>query len=783
MKRIKNRVLIFTGLCLVILLNFSLQSQNSNGFEAAYYSGEPLEKIVLQTDRDLYLAGEFIWFSSFCSIKNESAFSSISQILYIELFNAEKKVFLREKFKLNEGKTAGYIVIPEETPTDYYFIRAYTMYLRNFSPENYFISSLTIVNPEIPQSSSIFNQEIKTAIEFGNFSSDIPSKIAIKLPLRILQKTTDVFLVNNNGEQLNELNIYPNGLCLAEYTAVDSLNYFLKLQFQNGDSLFTPLVPQNVNDLVIHTDMSGTAINIKVFWPDHNQKHASDFKLKITSQAYFDIFETDLILNKETTIPFSKLSQGLNHIVVVDQKDSIVDFKSVYFEEEIPDEIKLKLQKSIFNPREKVELDVQLSGQQSEYPELVTVSVIKKGTTVNNELFLPEVVIENPFLMKSYFEKNTTRSAEIKEQIDIALMLFDAKAKEAYHNFLNRPKSDWIYPPEIRDISISGLLVDKNSKEPLKDVQMFVSVLFEDFQLHTTKTKDDGSFVFTLNHLTGNHNLYLFPDLQDDGEHELLIHNDFSTDFRALNKCTPIIDTSLIHLLEEIYINQQVSSNFPGGITEKQQEVRELSTWFGVEMTSIKLADYINLTSFREVINEIVPHVRLKVNNNQYRFTVFDDKAELTYENPLVLLDNIPVTDINELIKIHPAMIEKIEVMNQPYVLGNYTIWGLILITTKTENFGGIKLPKESAFINYQTLTNSSSFLPLDFSIDKTAKSSNAFFNTVLYWNSFNGIDRTNKKISFYTSDHTAEYEVNIKAYNGKGGLYKGSSVFSVKLR
>lgn len=780
MKRIKNRVLIFTGYCLVILLHFSVQSQNSNGFEAAYYAGEPLEKIVLQTDRDLYLAGEYIWFSSFCSIINESAFSPISQILYIEIYNAERKVFLREKFKLNEGKTAGYLVIPEETPTDYYFIRAYTMYLRNFSPENYFTSSLTIVNPEIPQSGSIFNQEIKTAIEIGNLSSDIPSKIALKLPPGILQKTTDVFLVNNMGEQTNELNIYPNGLCLAEYIAVDSLNYFIKLQFQNGDSLYTPLVPKDVNDLVIHTQMSGTALDIKVLWPAYDQKHASDFKLKITSQAYFDLFETDLILNNKTNIPFSKLSQGMNHIVVVDQKDSIVGFKSVYFENEIPGNIELKLQKSNFNTREKVELDVQLSEQQSEYPELVTVSVIKKGTTVSNELFLPEVVIENPFLMKSYFQKNTTRTAEIKEQINIALMLFDAKAKEAYRNFLNRPKSDWIYPPEIRDISISGLLVDKNSREPLKDVQMFVSVLFEDFQLHTTKTKDDGSFVFALNHLTGNHNLYLFPDLQDDGEHELLIHNDFSTDFRALNKCTPIIDTSLIHLLEEIYVNQQVSNKFPGGITEKQHKVRELSSWFGVEMISINLADYINLTSFREVINEIVPSVRLRENNNQYRFTVFDDKAELTYENPLVLLDNIPVTDINELIKIHPAMIEKIEVMNHPYVLGDYTIWGLILITTKTDNFAGVKLPEESAFLNYQTQTNSASFVPLQFGAELNENSSNPFFHTTLYWNPYFNSNQDVEKISFYTSDNASEFDLIVRGIKSDGSPYLGSATFTV---
>jgi len=684
MKRITNITLVFAGICLLSLVYNPLQSQNSQGFQDSDFVGEPLEEVRLQTDRELYLAGESIWFSSFCSIKNESTPSPISQILYIEIFNSTHKVFLREKFKLNGGKIAGHLVIPEETPTGYYFIRAYTMYLRNFPPENYYISSLTVINPEIPQSGGHVNREIMMITEGGNLINDIPSQVALKIPNEIVQKTTAAFFANSKGEQLNQLKIYPNGLCIITFTPNDSLRYFLKFIFHNGDSLLTPLPEPQKKGMSVQTEISGLDLSVKTYWPEFDQKNTSTYKLKVLTKAYHQKYETKVMINQnmtETMIPLAKLPQGLSYVVVANQNDSILCFNPVYLEKEIPDAIRVRLPQNTFSTREKIELDIDLPQSLSNDLEMMSVSVVKKGTAITMGNLLPEDVIENPCLLESYLVKNGGRTPDLMDQITIALILHSPNALNTYRKRLDQQDSDRIYLPEIRDVSISGFLLDKKTGEPLKDVQMFASVLFEDFQLHTTKTMDDGGFVFTLNHLTGKHNLYLFPDIHDSGEHELLIHNDFSTQFRDLNECYPVIDSVFLGLLEEIYINQQISANFPGGVSADLHEVQRLSPWFGVEMISIKLADYIDLTSFREVINEIVPSVRLRANNDQYRFTVFDDNSQITYENPLVLLDHIPVTDINELVKIHPALIEKIEVMNQPYILGNYTIWGLILIS------------------------------------------------------------------------------------------------------
>jgi len=103
------------------------------------------------------------------------------------------------------------------------------------------------------------------------------------------------------------------------------------------------------------------------------------------------------------------------------------------------------------------------------------------------------------------------------------------------------------------------------------------------------------------------------------------------------------------------------------------------------------------------------------------------------------------------------------------------------LITTKTDDFAGIKLPEESAFLNYQTLKNNSSFVPLYFENDIRATSSIPFFNTVLYWDPFFENGSTEKKISFYTSDHAADYDVIIRGIKSDGSSIEGTAVFSVR--
>ena len=116
-------------------MDFPLLSGQIKNDSTTKYVCEQNEKVSFTIDRDLYLSGETIWFTAQCLLANFNQASPLSTVIYFELFNADKKPFIREKFGLTTGKANGNLQIPAELPTGIYFLRAYTQFLRNFPTE------------------------------------------------------------------------------------------------------------------------------------------------------------------------------------------------------------------------------------------------------------------------------------------------------------------------------------------------------------------------------------------------------------------------------------------------------------------------------------------------------------------------------------------------------------------------------------------------------------------------------------------------------------------------
>ncbi|MHC1707293.1 MAG: hypothetical protein AB9842_07190 [Bacteroidales bacterium] len=108
------------------------------------------EYISLVTDRNLYISGEDILFSANLISDSSTAPGNDSRILYCELLSSDGNKLSTEKFLIENGSTSGSMPIPNDAITAYYYLRAYTRYLRNFGPVSYAHSLLKIVNPANP---------------------------------------------------------------------------------------------------------------------------------------------------------------------------------------------------------------------------------------------------------------------------------------------------------------------------------------------------------------------------------------------------------------------------------------------------------------------------------------------------------------------------------------------------------------------------------------------------------------------------------------------------------
>lgn len=101
------------------------------------------ENVVIETDRDIYIAGEDVYFSVF--IDSHQKNKETSNVCYIVLRN-ERNTILRYYVKTVNNGTQSSFYLPDTLKTGYYELIAFTNYMRNFGEETYSRKQLMVVN-------------------------------------------------------------------------------------------------------------------------------------------------------------------------------------------------------------------------------------------------------------------------------------------------------------------------------------------------------------------------------------------------------------------------------------------------------------------------------------------------------------------------------------------------------------------------------------------------------------------------------------------------------------
>ncbi|MEQ8686147.1 MAG: hypothetical protein RIE86_12685 [Imperialibacter sp.] len=105
------------------------------------------EEIHIHHDGPVYLTGDRLRFSVTCLDQSNRLFSPLSRLAYVELLDGENVPLAQSIIDLNDGKGKGDILLPFTATSGNYILRAYTKWMRNFPPEDYAYSIVTIVNP------------------------------------------------------------------------------------------------------------------------------------------------------------------------------------------------------------------------------------------------------------------------------------------------------------------------------------------------------------------------------------------------------------------------------------------------------------------------------------------------------------------------------------------------------------------------------------------------------------------------------------------------------------
>ena len=116
-----------------------------------YTNDNPVEKVYLHTDRDLFTSGDKLWYKAYVVLGGDYQFSMASQVLHVDLIGPNNQLLVSQTHQLIDGKTTGSIALPKDLFTGNYQLRVYTNWMRNYDADFFFTKTLKVVGPsEVP---------------------------------------------------------------------------------------------------------------------------------------------------------------------------------------------------------------------------------------------------------------------------------------------------------------------------------------------------------------------------------------------------------------------------------------------------------------------------------------------------------------------------------------------------------------------------------------------------------------------------------------------------------
>ena len=212
-----KKLLFISCLALIAALSLSAFVVDDDPFAAllkkleAFTKKYPQEKIHLHLDKPYYAIGDNIWFKAYVTDSRTSAPTTLSKMLYVELFDEKDSLTRQLKLPMQSGISWGDIQLPDSLNEGNYRIRAYTQLMRNAGPDFFFDKTIKIgnswANKVFVKADYIFskegnNEKVNSTIRFTNKTGkpygNAEVNYLVELSARTITKGKAIS--NTNGE-------------------------------------------------------------------------------------------------------------------------------------------------------------------------------------------------------------------------------------------------------------------------------------------------------------------------------------------------------------------------------------------------------------------------------------------------------------------------------------------------------------------------------------------------------------------------------------------------------
>jgi len=678
----------------------------------SYTEAVPREEIFLHSDREEYIAGEDFWFNLYLIDRQSLKPSSDSRIAYLELLNSENRPVLQKKILLDKGFGPGQFVLSDTLSTGIYTIRAYTSWMKNFLPFNCFMKEIAIYNT------------LSSRANKGNLTAGSYIKEDInKNPVGKILNTPLILTFNNTRHDTLEINLISDNKFLSE----------------------------NSNLLYIFIQTHG------------NIDHISSEK--ITGEE------------KRIVIPKTTLNRGINQITIFNSKGEPVAEKYIYTPFEKKNLLTLHSAGS-WGLRNEITLEIEpgneISGSSGTNNLSISVAPVTDFQVVTgiNDYLIFGTEYEGVPLLNSKGRKLD----ELPPELIDSLLLSVKSNWIDWTAILSEDESHFKYKIEKEDHFISGRLLSGVEQTPQSGKIVLMCMPGKEAGFQYARTDDEGDFSFNVHIDEAVKDLIIMPD-DINKDYKIILESSFADQYPMSAHSVDSTQRPFPPQISKWSVNYQVMKIF--GTTSHgnplNQGLAPLNQirFYGMPDIELIMSDYISLPTMEEVFFELIPRVSLKKKNSKYEISI-SDRVDNTpnITTPYILLDGVIIRDPAIIANLDPAIVEKIDVIKDNYIVGKYRFPSIINVLTTRGNFSCISLPDYMIRLPYKVVEPVWSFVSPDYSVAEKKASRIPDYRNTLYWNPAVKPGNDGKyRITFWSSDNKGDYMINIQVVNSDGEL------------
>ena len=781
-------VIVIACLSLTAMVNADAQVNTIESSFNQYQKKNLHEKLFVHTDKGFYLTGEILWIKVYDVDGATNKPLKISKTAYIDILDKTNNPVMQAKIALNNAGGNGSIYIPVNLENGSYKLRAYTSWMKNYSPDYYFEKQISIVNPlktpDQPVAEAVVNNyDAQFFPEGGALLSGVANKIAMRI-------------VGSNGKGANL-----KGAVINQRN--DTVARFQPVKFGLGSFMLTPVKGDTYRAVI----KLGSKNVIKDFPAATDQGYAmqlsddgsGNLTIKVSSNISGPIYlfahvantvkaAENIYLNNGSatfTIDKSKLDAGITHFTVFNGNKQPVCERLYFTRPKQKLMVQVNAAQASYGIRKKVGI-AYTSQNQDGKPVTADLSMAvfrvdslqkPEQPDIQSYLWLVSELRGNIESPSYYFSAST---AETDAALD-NLMLTQGWRQFDWANVLSNTAPSFKFLPEYNGHIIIGRLTNITDNVPVAGVIAYLGIPGKRVQMYPAVSDSTGHLLFNTRDMYGPGEIIVQTNTQKDSTYHIEMLSPFSEQFSNTTYPTLQLNSATQPLLENYSVAMQVQNLYTAArIKQFYAPAIDTSAFYFKPYKTYMLDDFTRFTTMEEVLREYVSEVNIVKPKNQYHIKTLGETSFLG-SDPMVMVDGIPIFNTNKVIAMDPLKVRKLEDVRSRYFYGPTALDGIFSFTTYKGDMGGVEIDPRAVVLDYEGMQLQRKFYSPVYDTDPQTNSHMPDFRNVLYWLPTAGTDINGKnQASFYTSDQPGKYIAIIQGITKNGEAGMGYVTFEV---